>query len=89
LSHLDSPDTLRWRIVRYVGEHPKTSISELARNLQYPIASIRDKLNIAARHGHVKGESKRVVLPSGQIVLQHSYEILEEGRKWLQVVAQS
>jgi len=55
----------------------------------FPIASIRDKLNISQRLGHVTVEIKPMIYPSGARVIIHQYTITEDGKKWLELAAQS
>jgi hypothetical protein len=81
-------DTVRVKIVAYLRDQGPSSISGIANSTLYPIASVRDKLNIAQRHGHVTLEIKPLIYPTGQRVIIHQYTITEDGKKWLELAAQ-
>ena len=66
-----------------------SSISGIARGLLIQIADVRDKLNVATSLGHVLSETKPQIYPSGQRIVIHQYTITEDGKKWLELAAQS
>ena len=80
---------MRAKILTRLRDLGGSSISGLSRDLEYPIASIRDKLNIAHRNGHVSLVTKPMILETGQRVIIHEYTITEDGKKWLELAAQS
>lgn len=84
----EAKDTMRYHMLEYLRDHGECSISELGRHLKYPLANVREKLDTAERQGHVKGETKRAILPTGTPVIIHAYTILEAGRNWLLIGAQ-
>jgi len=82
-------DTLRVKIIALLRDQGPSSISGIANSLLQPIASVRDKLNTGQRLGHVTLQTRPVIYPSGQRVVIHEYTITEDGKKWLELAAQS
>jgi len=81
--------TRRVKILAYLRDRGPSSISGIANALRFPIADVRDKLNIADGHGHVRSETKPQIYASGQRIVIHQYTITEDGKKWLELAAQS
>jgi len=88
LTQLEPKDTLRAKILVYLRDHGECSIGELARNLNYSMSNVRDRLLVAKRLGQVEEHTARVLNPSGGPVLSHFHKITEEGKKWLVLVAE-
>jgi len=81
--------TRRVKILTYLRDQGPSSISAIANRLLIPIADVRDKLNVAASHEHVRSETKPQIYASGQRIVIHQYTITEDGKKWLELAAQS
>jgi len=81
-------DSLRVKILARLRDFGPSSISGLARGVQYPLSNVRDKLIVSTRLGHVVSETKPMIYDSGQRVMIHQYTITEDGKKWLQLAEQ-
>jgi hypothetical protein len=82
-------DSLRVKILARLRDFGPSSISALARGVQYPLPNVRDKLIVATRLGHVTSQTKPMIYASGQRVTIHEYKLTEDGKKWLELAAQS
>jgi len=82
-------DSLRVKILARLRDLGPSSISGLAKAVQYPMSNVRDKLIVATRLGHVSSLTKPMIFASGQRVMIHEYTITEDGKKWLELAAQS
>jgi len=89
LATWEGKDTVRVKLLRILRDQGPSSISGLANALLYPIAAVRDRLRVAQRLGHVTLETKPQIYPSGQRVIIHEYTVTEDGKKWLELAAQS
>ena len=82
-------DSLRFKVLARLRDFGPSSISALANGLLFPIANVRAKLNTAERLGHVTQETRPMIYDNGQRILIHEYTITEDGKKWLELAAQS
>jgi hypothetical protein len=89
MPHWIDKDSLRVKVLARLRDFGPSSISALANGLLFPISNVRAKLNLAQRLGHVTQETRPMIYDSGQRIMIHEYKLTEDGKKWLELAAQS